>query len=218
MTTSAKIQSDRNRTNLLRKYEQGLICFFVERIPSWINSDMLTAIGLIGSLFITLGLAFAAHSNRDFLLISILGFVINWFGDSLDGRLAYFRGTPRKWYGFSLDITADWLTIILIGYGYILYLSEEWKLLGFCFVVLYGWSTIIDLLRYKVTSMHRIDSGIFGYTEVRIILSFFLLLEIFWPGTIYYTLTFMCVALFIVDLIEFIGLLKSANKKDQEEK
>jgi phosphatidylserine synthase len=40
------------------------------------------------------------------------GFAINWFGDSLDGRIAYYRNTPRKWYGFALDCIMDWLSLV----------------------------------------------------------------------------------------------------------
>ena len=35
------ISADRERTNVLRKYEQLTIAFLVKRIPEWISSDML---------------------------------------------------------------------------------------------------------------------------------------------------------------------------------
>ena len=210
----SKIKAGRNRTNLLQKYEQNLIAFLVPRIPTMINSNHLTIIGLIGGATITLGFILAHYVDRNFLLLSIAGFTINWFGDSLDGRLAYFRDIPRKWFGFTLDITVDWLTFILIGLGYIAYSGI---LLGFCFLALYGWAMITALLRYRVTNQYTIDSGIFGPTEVRIILSAILLSEILWQGTLYFFNTIFYVSLFVVNILDSIKLLKSADAKDREE-
>lgn len=59
--------------------------------------------------------------NRYYLLLNIIGFIINWFGDSLDGRLAIYRNKSRKHYGFSLDLTVDWLTTVVVGLGFIIY-------------------------------------------------------------------------------------------------
>ena len=214
----AKITKDRHRTNILRKYEQNFIAFLVQRIPSWINSDALTAIGLAGSFITAAGFVLAAYFQRSFLLLGILGFVVNWFGDSLDGRLAYFRNKPRKWYGFSLDFTVDWITNILIGTGFIVYVNGPWKLLGFGFVVLYGWAMMMALLRYKIIGIYTIDSGPLGPTEVRIIISAILILEVLLPGSIIYSGILVCITLLIVNIIDFSKLLKMADLKDKEER
>ncbi len=213
----SKITKDRHRTNILRKYEQDFIAFLVRHIPSWINSDMLTTIGLVGSFITAAGFVLATYFQRSFLLLGVLGFIINWFGDSLDGRLAYFRNKPRKWYGFSLDFTVDWLTNILIGIGYIVYVRGENELFGFGFVVLYGWAMMTALLRYKITGIYTIDSGLLGPTEVRVIISLFLILEVLLPGSIVYSGMLACVILFIVNVVDFLKLLKLADQKDKEE-
>jgi hypothetical protein len=213
----AKLSKDRLRTNLLKSSEQRFIAFLVQHIPSWISSDMLTGIGLAGSLVTTTGFILALHVHRSLLLLGILGFFINWFGDSLDGRLAYFRNKPRKWYGFSLDYTVDWLTNIFIGLGYIIYVGDQWGLLGFGFVVLYGWAMMTALLRYKITNEYTIDSGLLGPTEVRIIISFFLLLEVVFEGSIIYSGMAACVILFVVNLIDFRKLLMMADRHDKDE-
>jgi hypothetical protein len=214
----SKITKDRERTNLLKKHEQNLIAFLVQHIPSWINSDMLTAIGLAGSFVTAASFILANYIHRSLLLFGILGFAINWFGDSLDGRLAYFRNKPRKWYGFSLDFTVDWLTNILIGLGYIVYVGGEWELLGFGFVVLYGWAMMTALLRYKIVNKYTIDSGILGPTEVRVLISLFLALEIIWQGSIVYSGIFACVILLTINIIDTLKLLKIADSRDKEEK
>ena len=212
------ITKDRSRTNLLKRYEQDTLVFLVQRIPSWIKSDMLTLIGFIGSLTVMLSFILATYINKDYLLLGILGFMINWFGDSLDGRLAYFRNQPRKWYGFSLDLTVDWLTTIIIGCGYMIYTDGNWKILGFGFVVLYSWAIITTLLRYKATGKYTIDTGLFGPTEVRIIVSAILVVEVLLKGTIIYSAIFVCAILFLVNIFSTIKLLRLANHIDIEEK
>jgi phosphatidylglycerophosphate synthase len=179
---------------------------------------MLTFIGFMGSLIVMLSFILATYVNKDYLLLGILGFMINWFGDSLDGRLAYFRNQPRKWYGFSLDLTVDWLTTILIGCGYMIYTDGNWKILGFGFVVLYGWAIITTLLRYKATGKYTIDTGLFGPTEVRIIVSAILVVEVLLKGSIMYSAIFVCAILFLVNIFSTIKLLRLANALDIEEK
>ena len=212
------ISKDRHRTNILRKYEQKSLVFLVQRIPSFITSDMLTGIGFIGSLITLSGFILATYVERNFLLLGLLGFFVNWFGDSMDGRVAYYRNTPRKWYGFSLDITVDWLTTILIGYGYMVYTDGIWEMLGFVFVVMYGWAMITTLLRYKVTGKYTIDSGLFGPTEARVIISGILVAEVLFEGSIVYSALAACIILFIINIVDTRKLVSLANDRDIAEK
>jgi len=214
----SKITKDRERTNLLRKYEQAFLVYMVQRIPSWMSSNMLTGIGFGGS-FITFGsFVLATYLQKEWLLLGIFGFLLNWFGDSLDGRLAYYRNRPRKWYGFSLDYIVDWLTNILIGSGYIIYVGgQQGELIGFGFVVLYGWAMMMALLRYKIANQYVIDSGLLGPTEVRLILSLALVLEVAFAGTIIYSGLIACLILFIFNIKDFRKLLKLADQCDKEE-
>ncbi len=212
------ISSDRDRTNLLRKYEQSLIAYLVQRIPSWISSDMLTFIGFSGSIIIFVGFVLATYIHSSFLLLGVAGFMISWFGDSLDGRVAYYRKKPRKWYGFALDITADWLGIILMGLGFVIYATGFWEFFGFGFVVLYGWEMITTLVRYKITGKYSIDSGLLGPTEVRIVLSLIFILEVVVHNSILYMGVIATAGLFIANLVDSIKLLKLADECDIREK
>jgi hypothetical protein len=213
-----RISKDRSRTNLLKKPEQKFLAFLVQLIPSWVKSDMLTFTGLIGSLITLSSFILAAYISRYYLLLGIAGFTVNWVGDSLDGRLAYFRNKPRKWYGFSLDIIVDWLSTILIGLGYIIYAEDLWKLAGFGFVTMYGWAMIIAVVRYKVTDKYTIDSGLFGPTEVRIIIIVIMVIEIFFKGAILYFAAIVTGILFLVNIFDTISLLRIAAERDKEEK
>src|SRR5690606_31023094 len=98
------------------------------RIPSFINPNILTGIGISGSVLVLVSFLLATHYHINFLLLGILGLAINWFGDSLDGRIAFFRNISRKWYGFSLDIIMDWIGTVLIGLGYMVYAVDEFEL------------------------------------------------------------------------------------------
>ncbi|MDO9153434.1 MAG: CDP-alcohol phosphatidyltransferase [Paludibacter sp.] len=212
------IMHERERTNLLRKYEQMLITYLVQRIPEWISSNMLTAIGYFGNVIIFIAFILAKNFHIYYLLLGVLGFAVSWFGDSLDGRIAYYRNKPRKWFGFSLDLTVDWLGIILLGWGFVIYTGDIWELLGFLFVVLYGWEMLTALLRYKITNNYSIDSGLMGPTEVRIVISGFLILEVLVPESIIYSVIIACVLLLITNILDTVKLLKLANARDKEEK
>jgi hypothetical protein len=213
-----KISKDRSRTNILKKYEQNTIAYLVQRIPRCITSDGLTTIGLFGSVMTMASFILAVYFGRIWLLLGVLGFAVNWFGDSLDGRIAYYRNTPRKWYGFSLDLSVDWITDILIGLGFMIYVGGIGVYIGFGFVVLYGWAILIAMLRYKIVNKYTIDSGLLGPTEVRVIISAMLVLEIFVPGSIVYCGILICLVLLFTDIKDFRNVLKMADLRDKQEK
>lgn len=209
--------ADRTRTNLLKKQEEMAISWLVQRIPRFITSNMLTGIGFFGNLIVTASFILASFFSRSFLLFGLIGFIVSWFGDSLDGRLAYYRNKPRKKYGFTLDITIDWLSIILIGLGYIFYAPGGWKLLGYGFVVLYGWEMIIALIRYKITGKYSIDSGKLGPTETRIAIGLIMIAEVLLPGSLIYSACFVVVVLFFVNILDTHRLLSVADDIDKQE-
>jgi len=212
------IFSDRVRTNLLRKQEQMAIAWLVKRIPSFITSNILTAFGFFGYVIVSGSFILADYFSRAYLLLGLLGFAINWFGDSLDGRLAFYRNRSRKQYGFALDLTIDWLSIILVGFGYIIYSEGIGKFLGYGFVVLYGWEIIIALLRFKITGKYSIDSGIMGPTEVRIAIGSIMVTEVLLPGSLLYSSGLTVIALIVFNIIDTIKLLRDADEIDIKER
>ena len=87
-----------------------------ERQPRWMTSDMLTGIGVVGSLIVALGY-FLSNYSVGWLWLASLGFAINWYGDSLDGTLARVRKTQRPIYGFYLDHNIDGITMAIMCVG-----------------------------------------------------------------------------------------------------
>ena len=187
-------------------------------MPKWLSSDMLTAIGFLGSILTFASFLLAFYIHPTFLLLGVFGYFICWFGDSLDGRIAYYRHIPRKWYGYALDITVDWLGVILIGLGFVVYVDGAWEIVGFLFVVLYGWEMITTTVKYKITGKYSIDSGLFGPTEVRIILSLILIIEVLFHNSIQYISLVTTLLLLVSNLIDTTKLLKIADECDLKEK
>ncbi len=111
-----KEQSKRIQTSILNAMEKKVLVWLAERQPKWMTSDILTGIGVAGAFVVALGYVLSNY-NLNWLWLASLGFVINWYGDSLDGTLARVRGTQRPVYGFYLDHCIDGITITIMCVG-----------------------------------------------------------------------------------------------------
>ncbi len=211
-----RIRSSRERSHLLKEAEFKTIQYLCRIMPKWVSPDLLTITGLTGSVVVFLGL-YGATFSRMYLILSVIGLAIHWLGDSLDGRLAYYRNIPRKWYGWALDLNADWVSICIIGIGFYLYFPS-YKILSFLFVVAYGGSMILSLLRYKITSKYVIDKASLGPTELRIILSIILIIEIIVPSTLMYFSGIATLAMLVINAKESVDILAEGDERDILEK
>lgn len=111
-------QANRIQTSILNPYEKKILVWLAGKMPAWVTSDMLTFVGFIGALIIATGYALS-NLNLNWLWLASFGFLVNWFGDSLDGSLARVRNTQRKTYGFFIDHNVDVIneTIMFVGVG-----------------------------------------------------------------------------------------------------
>jgi len=215
-TAGERIRASRERKNILKELEFTTIEYLCKIMPKWVFPDLLTAIGLFGSVIIFGGLILAVQ-DKWWLLLSVFGFAVQWFGDSLDGRLAYYRNTPRKWYGWSLDINADWIGICIIGLGFYFYFPD-YKIISYIFVVAYGGSMIVSLMRYKIANVYVIDAGMMGPTELRIIISLFMIAEIYLPGILQIFGLVGSGILMLINLIDSVKVMKLGDIRDLEER
>ena len=108
--------SRRIQTSVLNAVEKRILVWLALRQPRWMTSDILTAIGVVGAVVVAVGYVLSNY-HVGWLWLSSLGYVINWYGDSLDGTLARVRGTQRPIYGFYLDHNIDGITITIMCVG-----------------------------------------------------------------------------------------------------
>jgi len=158
---------DRVNDILLGPLERPALQWFCEHMPEWMTPDKLTIIGILGSVIIFGGYVLS-NEHRAFLWLASLGFVINWFGDSLDGSLARHRKIERPKYGFFVDHTVDAFSQLLVfaGLGLSPYVSFDVAILGLVGYMLLSIYVYVDTY---VTGVFKISYGKFGPTEIRAI-------------------------------------------------
>ena len=108
-------EAQRAQLSMLAPLEKRVLIWLARRMPSWVNSDHLTSLGLLSLL--AAGLSYWYSSINTIGLWLVIGCLIaNWFGDSLDGTLARVRNRQRPRYGFYVDHVVDMFgTLLLLG-------------------------------------------------------------------------------------------------------
>jgi len=106
----------RIQENPLAVHERRLLNWICPRLPGWVTPDKLTVLALIGAVTIFAGYVGSLES-RNWLWLSVAGYFVHWFGDSLDGSLARFRKIERPRYGYFVDHSADVLGALFIVGG-----------------------------------------------------------------------------------------------------
>ncbi|MFB3830019.1 MAG: CDP-alcohol phosphatidyltransferase family protein [Bryobacteraceae bacterium] len=108
-------EAGRAQVSLLAPIEKRCLVWMAAHAPRWLNSDHLTALGLLGLLGAGLSYWYAGRSRAGLLLV-IAFLALNWLGDSLDGTLARVRNRQRPRYGFYVDHVVDAFgTFFLLG-------------------------------------------------------------------------------------------------------
>jgi archaetidylinositol phosphate synthase len=147
--------------------ERPALKWLAAHMPSWMTPDILTGIGVLGGVIIFISYYLSRFSPL-FLWLASLGFVINWFGDSLDGTLARYRNIQRPRYGFFIDHTVDAVIeiMIVLGLGLSPYVRFDLAALA---LVGYLLLSVMVYIQQIVTNEFRISYGKLGPTEVRVI-------------------------------------------------
>jgi len=165
--TNTKADAVRIQTSFLNALEKKVLVWLAERQPKWMTSDILTYIGTFGAVVIAAGYILSAW-NINFLWLSSLGFVINWYGDSLDGTLARVRKTQRPVYGYYIDHTVDCINefIMFIGIGLsgLMHFSLAMVILAVYFML-----TINVSINAHLKKEFRLTYAKLGPTEFRIL-------------------------------------------------
>lgn len=161
-------QAKRIQTSVLNAAEKKALVWLAERQPAWMTSDILTGVGVFGAVLIAIGYVLSLSDIR-FLWLSSFGFVVNWYGDSLDGTLARVRNTQRPKYGYYLDHTIDAINemLIFVSIGLSGLLHLEIALFALIFYLL---MTINTSINAHLKKEFRLTYAKMGPTEFRIIL------------------------------------------------
>jgi len=153
---------------LTARMEKRALQWMAERAPDWLTSDQLTLLGLAAQ--IAAGLCYAlARFDRYALLGVVVCLALNWLGDSMDGTLARVRRQQRPRYGFYVDHVVDIFgsTALMCGLACSGFLHWQTAIaMLIAFLLLAGES----YLATYTLSCFELSQGIFGPTEIRILL------------------------------------------------
>ena len=160
-------QAQRIQTSFINGIEKRALVWLAKRMPRWVNSDMLTAVGTLGALIVAIGFALSCL-NVQWLWLSSFGLLVNWFGDSLDGTLARVRDCQRPIYGYYVDHTVDCINegLMFIGAGLSPFLHLDLALLAYA---IYLVLTINVSINAHLKGEFRLTYFKLGPTEFRII-------------------------------------------------
>lgn len=159
---------NRIQHNLLAVAERRLLTWLCARLPMWVTPDLLTGMGVAGAGVIFAGYALSDRSPA-WLWLAIVGFVIQWFGDSLDGSLARYRKIERPSFGYFIDHSCDGAATLLIvaGIGLSPYVRLDvalFALVGYLLLAIHAFLSV------KVTGEMKLSYLNAGPTELRLML------------------------------------------------
>lgn len=153
---------------LLGPLERPALQYFCKIAPAWATPDTMTIIGIIGSILIAAGYILTWY-NIGFLWLASFGYLVNWYGDSMDGSLARYRKIERPKYGYYVDhivdVTNEFFIILAMGISPLVHFEvAAIALIGYLMLSAH------TFLRTYVDEVFKISFGKLGPTEVRVIL------------------------------------------------
>jgi phosphatidylglycerophosphate synthase len=153
---------------LTASIERKALRWLARHTPARVSSDHLTALGFAAQFFAGACYA-AARWHRYALPLAIFFIALNWLGDSLDGTLARHRGRLRPRYGFYVDHMVDTFgaTFLVAGMSASKYM--HWQIAIGMLVAFLVLSVETYLTTYTLHEF-RLSHGVFGPTEIRLVL------------------------------------------------
>ncbi len=158
----------REPKHLLRPFEAYVLPRLAAGLPSWVLPDHLTAVGVVSALAIGICYALSGRSTGYLWAANVL-WVVNWFGDSLDGTLARVRHIERPRYGYYLDHITDMFAaaFVCVGLGFSPYLLLS---VALAMLIAFYLMSINVYLETYVLGLFQFGYDWIGPTEVRVIL------------------------------------------------
>ncbi len=152
---------------LTSPFERWFLPWMAARLPQWVMPDHLTALGMFAAVLIAVSYALSNYQPA-LLWVAFFGYILNWFGDSLDGNLARFRHIERPRYGFFVDHSTDALaeTLVFIGMGVSPFMRFDIAavaLAGYLLISLYAALATVSMGEFKISYAYL------GPTEMRMV-------------------------------------------------
>ena len=155
----------RTNNGWLAPVEQRALDWLAPRLPRWLTPDRLTGLGFAASIIALVGYVLSANHPAALWLVNLALFA-NWFGDSLDGKVARLQRVERPRYGLFLDQSIDALSQFMFALGLALSGLVRPEIVAFGFGS-YLMMTVQGLLRAQTTGVFHLATGHIGLTEVR---------------------------------------------------
>ena len=159
----------RVQETMVTSAEKKVLRWLAERMPPWVNSDHLTALGFAAQFMVGVSYALASTSEM-WLLAANVFLAVNWFGDSLDGTVARYRNRQRPRYGFYVDHVIDSFGAMFLcgGLAFSGYMSP---IVAMVLLVAFLALSIEVYLATYCLGQFKLGHFLFGPTEIRIALA-----------------------------------------------
>jgi phosphatidylglycerophosphate synthase len=149
--------------------EKRLLTWIAIRLPPWVTSDGLSALGLAAMLAVAV--SFGALRWTPWASVPIVvSLAVNWFGDSLDGTLARVRRQERPRFGYYVDHVIDLAGTALLMIG-VAGSGLMNPLLALAVLVGYVLVSAESYLATHAAGVFRMSFLGFGPTELRLVLA-----------------------------------------------
>ena len=158
----------RIQQNWLAAGERRILNWLCAHMPSAVTPDILTLTGMIGAVMVFVGYV-ASNWGLGWLALTLAGYAVQWFGDSLDGSLARWRRIERPSYGYFIDHSCDGLAnfLIVAGIGLSPFVTMDVAMIALTGYLL---MSIHAFLSARVVGELRLSYLAAGPTELRLML------------------------------------------------
>jgi archaetidylinositol phosphate synthase len=162
-------EARRQQESFLAPLEKKVLVWVAHRMPSWVNSDHLTTLGLLSMFLAGTSLGLTRWVPWSPLLVPLF-LALNWFGDSLDGTLARVRNKQRPRYGYYVDHVVDGFNALFLLGG--LALSGLMSpVIALSMLAVYSLLCIDSYLAAHAIGRFKVSYLKFSPTELRLLLA-----------------------------------------------
>ena len=216
--------------SLTARIEQAILGKLVLLIPRFVGPDIVTLIGLLAGVGIGVSYFYAVVIKELYIAAAAL-YAVHWFGDSLDGKIARERGTPRPRYGHYVDHILDSVSVAIILGGLTASAITStaawlWVVTGFLLLMTHAF------LKASVTGKFEMSLGPIGPTEARILgagfsiflfysgnptVLAFIINEVTYPFTLLDIVgVIVATVIWLLLVINVLGTAKTLDKEDRK--